>query len=345
MFKKSLFASIALLTLFFVQGQVLAGNEVSKIESLKLQYPIEWFYKKYCKQSTEDDGLFCSITKQEADQLSLSQLKSIFLHYNFYLMETKIENRSSGNYRDGVFLKMIMSDKLSFNSKPKVNKFLELKKLIYSQDFLKHNYIGCPIINELPTTFPNYRDIILQQIFMQNESLHIIYIECLNDKNLKKDREIAIESIKNTGIDTFQGRRDDLIKEVLENFVDDKEIAELAISYGYYNVEYISNGLKSDKNFIISILKKDYFNPKNKILDYLPELKNNKDVMMEILMDGIFWALNDSNLQDDKDFIIKLINDLKPNQISLLLNQNLSQRLQKDKEVQSLILKKSIRAN
>lgn len=310
-------------------------EEVRKIENLKIQYPINWFYKEYCSQSLEEEfkgEMLCSITKEEIYKLDAPKLKSLFLHYNYLIRDVEPLNTE---------LLEVLKNQLAFNSKPIDKKFIELKKMIYSREFLKYNEIGCPVINQLPANFPHYREVILEQIKMQQLSLNVVYLECLNNQNLKQDREIAINSINHTGLDQDI---DALFQEISNHFSDDAEIIELMIKDTHgHALKYASIRLKDDKKFILKLIEAGYFFPKFAIFDYVAEkFRDDEDIMLAVLADNSFSELKKSKLKNDKNFIIKLAETYNGNSKIKQLPEYLSAELKSDKELLELINKSAI---
>lgn len=124
--------------------------------------------------------------------------------------------------------------------------------------------------NYLVDSLKNNKDFILKLI-KKDQSVGFIYSN-LNEI-LKADKEIALESIKNS----------------------------------IYSLDYIPKNLKEDKGFILEIIKnKDVHITKNEV-KLFNKYKNDKDVVLELIkkQEYTFLLLNDFKM--DRDFILQAV--------------------------------------
>lgn len=145
--------------------------------------------------------------------------------------------------------------------------------------------------------------------------------------NLKYDRDVVIEAIKYGCFLIF----------IPKQFYQDDKIMIEAINKDNHNLKFASDGLKDNREFIVSALKKEG----RCIFDYMSRrLQNDKEIIMMALDNGNSVDLKylSDNLKDDQEVIEKII--------SLNFNVNkqweyFSDRLKNKKEIGMAMVKRS----
>ena len=145
--------------------------------------------------------------------------------------------------------------------------------------------------------------------------------------DLKKDRDIALESVKILGTD---------LKFASKKLQNDKDVVMEAVKQNSEAIKFASNTLKNDKNFIINIVKENPF-----FIKYLNNsLKNDKDVVMEsVKQNGYILEYVPKKLKNDKDIVIEAAR-----QSGFVLRWT-SEEFKSDKNICKEIIKESLQPN
>lgn len=116
----------------------------------------------------------------------------------------------------------------------------------------------------------------------------------------------------------------------LEPVSSDKDFIKRCVSRNPDNFKFVSDDLKENKDFILSLLDYDTL----EIVNYIePTLKNDKEFVYELISidDSLFLYANE-DLKNDKDFVLKLMEN------NCAVYAHLSDELKKDYEVILILL-------
>ena len=148
----------------------------------------------------------------------------------------------------------------------------------------------------MPNKFSEDRKFVLEVVKSEGYKLFLF------DSKFQNDREIVLEAVKN---DSYG----DVFSFVNDEFKKDKEIAKEAVKKHSRNINYVSEILKLDKEFVLYVLRNTDI-PLNKIIliNRPIQLVNDEEVILAAVKnDAGDIDLASPKLIEDRDFIIKCV--------------------------------------